>query len=97
MLPNEEQVKNNLSCSCFDSLLNEFKVRSSVYIEESLWLFFNIINIENNVFNIQKISASKVTDNLRAVNINDNIRKFYLNLNDANKSANLPRFPKRNI
>ena len=49
------------------------------------------------MFNIHKISASKVTDNLRAVNINDNIRKYYLNLNDANKSANLPRFPKRNI
>lgn len=97
MLPNDEQVRNNLSCSCFDSLLSEFKVRSSVYIEESLSLFFNIINIENNVFNIHKISASKVTDNLRAVNINDNIRKYYLNLNDANKSANLPRFPKRNI
>ena len=40
MLPDDEQVRNNLSCSCSDSLLSEFKVRSSVYIEESLSLFF---------------------------------------------------------
>ena len=63
MLPVQEQVRNNLTCSCFDSLLNEFKVRSAVYIEESLSLFFSIINIENNVFDIHKISASKVSEN----------------------------------
>ena len=97
MLPVEEQVRNNLICSCFDSLLNEFKVRRAMYIEESLSLFFSKINIENNVFNIHKISASKVSDNLRAVNINDNIKKYYMNLHDVNKSAYLPRFPKEII
>ena len=97
MLPVQEQVRNNLTCSCFDSLLGEFKVRSAVYIEESLSLFFSIINIENNVFDIHKISTSKVSDNLRAMNINDNIKKYYMNLHDVNKSANLPRFPKENI
>lgn len=98
MLPEQEQIKQNLSCSCFDNLLNEFKVRSAVYIEESLQLFFTIINLENDTFNIYKISNSTISDNLKAVNLNDNVNNYYKHNNnrDLNKSANLIQSKKTN-
>ena len=98
MLPEQEQIKQNLSCSCFDNLLNEFKVRSAVYIEESLQLFFTIINLENDTFDIYKISNSTISDNLKALNLNDNINNLYKHNNnrDQNKSATFIHSKKRN-
>lgn len=98
MLPEQEQIKQNLSCSCFDNLLNEFKVRSAVYIEESLQLFFTIINLENDTFDIYKISNSTISDNLKALNLNDNIHNFYKHNNnrDLNKSATFIHSKKTN-
>ena len=85
MQPEQEQVKQNLSCSNFDNLLNEFKVRAFVYIEESITLFFAIINLENNTFSLQKMSNAKISNNLRALN------DINLNCEELNKSAHLLR------
>ena len=54
----------------FDSLINEFKLRTSVYIEESIILFFKIVSVDLNLFHsgFRKVDKLSVSRNLRSVN-----------------------------
>ena len=95
MQPEQEQIKQNLSCSNFDNLLNEFKVRAFVYIEESITLFFAIINLENSTFNLRKMSNTKISNNLRALNdncIDVNLNKSAHLLHCHNKESLFDKF-----
>ena len=91
---------DNYNINSFDSLINEFKLRTSVNIEESIILFFKIISIDSNKFNIKfKNSDTKtITLNLKSVNEREK-KKIGNKINKINKyipsqgniSANIPR------
>ena len=91
---------DNYNINSFDSLINEFKLRTSVNIEESIILFFKIISIDSNKFNIKfKNSDTKtITLNLKSVNerekkkIGNKINKIKKYIpSQGNISANIPR------
>ena len=67
LIPEQELMKKNLVCANFESLINEFKIRTSYFIEESIILFLQIISLENNVLNLNKIKKSVVTSNLMSI------------------------------
>ena len=50
---NNNNSFDNYNVNSFDSLINEFKLRTSVNIEESIILFFKIVSIDSNKFNIK--------------------------------------------
>ncbi len=87
LLNENEIIKKNLFCTNFDSLLSEFKIRTSYFIEESIKLFFNIISLENNVLNLQKINKSHITNNLMTIQ-NENQLKYNLQYTNSTLSDN---------
>lgn len=104
MLPEQEIVKQSILYTSFDSLINEFKIRTSLFIEESIVFFFQIINTENNLINFKKIDKSSVSLNLNMLNgkqsiqmnkstelfHNKNVETLtYLNYTEKNCNANV--------
>ena len=92
-------MKKNLVCANFDSLINEFKIRTSYFIEESIILFLQVISLENNVLNLKNINKSVVTNNLMTIQ-KENKLKFDLELSNfsftQNNLSNTFSFPKLN-
>ena len=99
LIPEQESMKKNLVCANFDSLINEFKIRTSYFIEESIILFLQVISLENNVLNLQKVKKSVVTNNLMTIQ-KENKLKFDLELANfsftQNNLSNTLSFPKLN-
>ena len=96
MISEEELFKKKLVCASFDSLINEFKVRTSLFIEESIILFIQIISMENKYLNVKKINKNIITTNLKTLQkdeiklltINENIIKKNKNQKNVNNSFN---------
>ena len=92
-------MKKNLVCANFDSLINEFKIRTSYFIEESIILFLQVISLENNVLNLQKVKKSEVTNNLMTIQ-KENKLKLDFELSNfsftQNNFSNTFSFPKLN-
>ena len=91
---------DNYNINSFDSLINEFKLRTSVNIEESIILFFKIISIDSNKFNIKFKNSDTKTISLNLKSVNEREKKKIGNkINKINKyipsqgniSANIPR------
>ena len=99
LIPEQESMKKNLVCANFDSLINEFKIRTSYFIEESIILFLQVISLENNVLNLKNINKSVVTNNLMTIQ-KENKLKFDLELSNfsftQNNLSNTFSFPKLN-
>ena len=97
MISEEELFKKKLVCASFDSLMNEFKVRTSIFIEESIILFIQIISMENKYLNVKKINKNIITTNLKTLQkdeiklltINENIIKKNTNKKNINNSFNI--------
>ena len=99
---NNNNSFENYNVNSFDSLINEFKLRTSVNIEESIILFFKIVSIDSNKFNIkfQKSDTKSISLNLKSVNEREKRIKG-TKINKINKyipspgniSANIPRKP----
>jgi len=85
MISEEELFKKKLVSASFDSLINEFKVRTSIFIEESMILFLQIISIENKFLNIKKINKNIITTNLRTLQ-KDEIKLLTINENIIKKN-----------
>ena len=99
LIPEHESMKKNLVCANFDSLINEFKIRTSYFIEESIILFLQVISLENNVLNLQKVKKSEVTNNLMTIQ-KENKLKLDFELSNfsftQNNFSNTFSFPKLN-
>ena len=85
----------NYNINSFDSLINEFKLRTSVNIEESIILFFKIVSINSKNFNIKYKNSDTKTISLNLKSINEKEKKIKTNklnlkLSQGNKSANIP-------
>ena len=78
---------DNYNINSFDSLINEFKLRTSVNIEESIILFFKIISIDSNKFNILKSVNER--EKKKIGNKINKINKYIPS--QGNISANIPR------
>ena len=88
----------NYNINTFDSLINEFKLRTSVNIEESIILFFKIVSVDSKKFNIKfkKSDTKTITLNLKSLNEREkkkNSNQLNLKLTQGNKSANIPIKP----
>jgi hypothetical protein len=104
---NNNNSFENYNVNSFDSLINEFKLRTSVNIEESIILFFKIVSIDSNKFNIKfKQSDTKsISLNLKSVNEREKRKighrtSFGINKyipSPGNISANVPRKNQMNI
>ena len=68
----------NYNINTFDSLINEFKLRTSVNIEESIILFFKIVSVDSKKFNIKfkKSDTKTITLNLKSLNEREKKKKF---------------------
>jgi hypothetical protein len=87
MISKEEFIKKKLVSANFDSLINDFKVRTSYFIEENIILFFKIISIENMFLNVKKINKKIITTNLKTLQ-NDEINYEKFNENIIKKNNN---------
>ena len=99
MISEEELFKKKLVCASFDSLMNEFKVRTSIFIEDSIILFLQIISMENKFLNIKKINKNIITTNLRTLQ-KDEIKLLTINENIIKKNndkKNIDSFKDNNI
>ena len=72
---------DNYNINSFDSLINEFKLRTSVNIEESIILFFKIISIDSNKFNIKFKNSDTKTIYLNLKSVNEREKKKIGNKN----------------
>ncbi len=85
----------NYNINSFDSLINEFKLRTSVNIEESIILFFKIVSIDSKKINIKFKNSDTKTISLNLKSVNEREKKIKTNqlnlkLSQGNKSANIP-------
>jgi len=88
----------NIELGSFDSLINEFKLRTSINIEESIVLFFKVVSVDSNkIFKSFKNSDAK-TISISLKSANEREKKIKLNnlLNKGNYSNNI-REIKNNI
>ncbi len=68
----------NVDFASFELILPDLKNRGFKLIEENIFLFFEVTYIENNYLNLKEINGSKVSDNLKNIQINN------LNFEDSN-------------
>ena len=106
---NNEESNNNLEknydFSSFDSLINEFKYRTSVNIEESIILFFKIVSIDRSQINMRFQDTKSISINLKNLNekekrIKGNMPSLVINKyipSPGNISANIPRNKTMNL
>ena len=66
------------SFASFDSLLNEFKIRTSIYIEESIVLFFKIVSVDHSSINMsfKDMDKKSISHNLKSVNERERKPKY---------------------
>lgn len=85
MISEQEQIKRNLACSCFESLINELKIRTSGFLEESIMFFFKIVSLENQILDFKNVDKIVVADNLRTLKDEDCTNQA--SSNQLNKSS----------
>ena len=90
-LSQQEKMKKNICYTSFESLLSEFKIRTTYFIQETIVLLLKIIctgintfdDINFNKFNLNKIFDINNNQNNNNINISNN---KYRNKNDKNKN-----------
>ena len=100
-LPKQEKIKKGISYTPFDSLLNEFNIRTTFFIEETTVVFLKIIciginmfdDLQFNQFNINKIFEEHEENN----NINNMNNFNNINLQPQNKSFNNGSVKQKNL
>ena len=104
---NNNNMDKNYDFNSFDSLINEFKLRTSINIEESIVLFFKIVSVDSNKINMKfkNSDAKTISINLKSVNEREKRKighrtSFGINKyipSPGNISANVPRKNQMNI
>ena len=89
------------SFATFDSLLNEFKIRTSIYIEGSIVLFFKVVSVEQAIVNssFKGIDTKVISHNLKSVNEREKLKlknKFQMALPSSVSNANRSVIEKKN-
>ena len=89
------------SFATFDSLLNEFKIRTSIYIEGSIALFFKVVSVEQAIVNssFKGIDTKVISHNLKSVNEREKLKlknKFQMALPSSVSNANRSVIEKKN-
>ena len=78
-LPQQEKIKKNISYTSFESLLGEFNVRTTYFIEETIIVFLKIMCIGINSFDdihFNKFNLNQIfEDHEENINMNNNINK----------------------
>ena len=86
-LSQQEKMKKNICYTSFESLLSEFKIRTTYFIQETIVLLLKIICIGINSFddiNFNKFNLNKIFD----INNNQNNNNININNNKNNKNKN---------
>ena len=83
--------EKNIELGSFDSLINEFKLRTSINIEESIVLFFKVVSVDSNkIFKSFKNSEAKsISISLKSANEREKKIKLNNLLNKGNYSNNI--------
>lgn len=75
----------------FDSLINEFKLRTSVYIEETIILFFQVVSIDHSNKNIKNLDKTSIARSLKSMNETEKKRNSQYISKTGNRNANYIR------
>ena len=70
VLSEHDKMKKSIYCSTFDTMINEFKIRTSLLIEENINFLFKVINAEGDGINLGKVDKYSITKKLTGVNEN---------------------------
>ena len=89
MMSDQELMKKNLLSSSFDTLINEFKVRTSLLIEEGIIFLLQIINADNRIIDYSKIDKYLVSQKLLTLHENVEVNNKSVNMVRLNKSCNI--------
>ena len=68
VMSEHDKMKKSIYCSTFDTMINEFKIRTSLLIEENINFLFKVINAENDGINLGKVDKYSITKKLTGVN-----------------------------
>ena len=78
-LSQQAKMKKNISYTSFESLIGEFNIRTSYFIEETITLFLKIICLGNNSFddiNFNKLNLNQIFENNNEINESRNKKEI---------------------
>ena len=100
-LPKQEKIKKGISYTPFDSLLSEFNIRTTFFIEETTVVFLKIICISINMFDdlqFNQFNINKIFEEHEENNNINNINNFNnINIPPQNKSFNNGSYKQKNL
>ena len=68
LITEHDRTKMKMNFVMFDTMINEFKLRTSLLIEESICFLFNVINAEKEGINLNKVDKYSITKKLTGIN-----------------------------
>lgn len=86
MIPEQELLKQSLGPLSFDSLIGEFKLRTSFLIQEGITFLLQIINADSKVMEYEKIDKYLISENLHTLQDSIECSKSSVNLKKINKT-----------
>lgn len=68
LITEHDRTKMKMNFVMFDTMINEFKLRTSLLIEETICFLFEVINAEKEKINLDKVDKYSITKKLTGIN-----------------------------